>query len=255
MSESIRPGKVLFALAAVVIVLGGMKVASGVLVPALLALFIAIVCTEPMHWMIERGLPRALAILIVLILLLAISSTLPFVVSGSYFQFMEKLPLYESRTEKLVAQVTAFAAGYGYEITLESLRAVLDTEEIVGWVQALLAALGGILSRYVLIMLLVIFILVDFPKSLDEGHTTAGIIIRTVQHYFAIKTYNPFIPYPILAGYFILFTLLAFRFSGVEEKAVTEYMSKMSMVHYLIIVAASLRSARNGAIAGRAAAK
>ncbi|MBW3011229.1 hypothetical protein KY326_03355, partial [Candidatus Woesearchaeota archaeon] len=47
-------------------------------------------------------------------------------------------------------------------------------------------------------------------------------------------------PWFVVMFIFILFTLLAFRFSGVEEKAVTEYMSKMSMVHYLIIVAVIL---------------
>jgi predicted PurR-regulated permease PerM len=193
MTESIRPEKVLFAIAAIVIVLGGMKAASGVLVPALLALFVAIVCTEPMHWMVERGLPRALAILIVVILLLAISSTLPFVISGSYVQFTDNLPAYEVQADKVLVQATAILAGWGYELSLESLRAVFDTEEIFGWVQTLLAALGGILSRYVLIMLLVIFILVDFPRSLNETHSTAGRLIRTVQHYFAIKTFTSFL--------------------------------------------------------------
>lgn len=203
MTETIRPERVLIALAALVIVLGGMKVASGVLVPALLALFVAIVCTEPMHWMVERGLPRPLAILIVVILLLAISSTLPFVVSGSYVQFTEKLPLYEDRLDKLMVQLTALLADWGYQLDLASLRTIFGTGEIFGWVQSLLAALGGILSRYVLIMLLVIFILVDFPRSLNEGESTAGRLIRTVQHYFAIKTFTSF-----LTGFLITIWLM-----------------------------------------------
>ena len=45
MNKSIRPEKVLYVMAALAIVLGAMKMAAGVLVPGLLALFIAIVCT------------------------------------------------------------------------------------------------------------------------------------------------------------------------------------------------------------------
>ena len=39
-----------------------------------------------------------------------------------------------------------------------------DPAAALGYVQVVLAALGGILSRYFLIMLLVIFILVDVPR-------------------------------------------------------------------------------------------
>ena len=49
MQNSVKPEKLLFMIAAIAIVLGAMRVASGVLVPGLLALFIAIVCTEPMY--------------------------------------------------------------------------------------------------------------------------------------------------------------------------------------------------------------
>ena len=188
MQNSVKPEKLLFMIAAIAIVLGAMRVASGVLVPGLLALFIAIVCTEPMYWLTEKGLPRWLAILLVVIVLLGVSSTIPLVVSGSIVQFNQQLPIYQERLDELMLQSSVWLQQFGY--TAESLQTIFDPSALLGYVQLVLGALGGILSSYLLIMLLVIFILVDVPRSLAAGASTSGQIIRTVQHYFAIKTFT-----------------------------------------------------------------
>ena len=202
MSDLSRPERILFALAAIAVVAGAMKVASGLLVPALLAMFIAIVCTEPMYWMIEKGLPRSLAIILVVIMLLAISSIVPLVISGSYVQFTRELPVYQERADRLLEQAVIWVNQYGYD--LDSLRTIFDPAEALGYVQVVLAALGGILSRYLLIMLLVIFILVDVPRALNNRNTTAGEIIRTVQRYFAIKTFTSMLTGGLVAIWLIL---------------------------------------------------
>ncbi len=223
MSDASRPERILYALAAIAIVAGALKAASGVLVPALLALFIAIVCTEPMYWMIRQGLPRWLAIVVVVFLLLGLSSLMPVVISGSFVQFSQELPVYQERLDILLVQSAEWMSDYGYDA--ESLRAIFDPAAALGYVQVILAALGGILSRYLLIMLLVIFILVDMPQSLGTGTRATNEIIRTVQHYFAIKAFTSFVtglviaiwliildvPYPWLWGF------LAFLFNFVPN--------------------------------------
>ncbi|MFV2053463.1 ABC transporter permease [Aliiroseovarius sp. YM-037] len=42
--------------------------------------------------------------------------------------------------------------------------------------------------------------------------------------YFADKTFNPFVPYPILAGYFILLTLLVITFYGMINKYLNRHL-------------------------------
>ncbi|HCC43039.1 MAG TPA: hypothetical protein DEQ32_01495 [Gammaproteobacteria bacterium] len=202
MQNSVKPEKLLFMIAAIAIVLGAMRVASGVLVPGLLALFIAIVCTEPMYWLTEKGLPRWLAILLVVIVLLGVSSTIPLVVSGSIVQFNQQLPIYQERLDELMFQSSGWLQQFGY--TAESLQTIFDPSALLGYVQLVLGALGGILSSYLLIMLLVIFILVDVPRSLAAGASTSGQIIRTVQHYFAIKTFTSLLTGVIISVWCIL---------------------------------------------------
>ena len=187
MSELSKPERVLYALVAVALILGAMKAAAGFLVPALLALFIAIVCAQPMYWMTEKGLPRWLAILLVVVILLIISSTFPLVISGSFLEFSQQLPFYEEKAEILIKQSTTWLNDFGFG---EMLPTLFDPAEALSYIQRFIAAMGGIVSRYFLILLLVIFILVDVPRSLNKGNSAAGQITRTIQHYFAIKTFT-----------------------------------------------------------------
>ena len=45
-------------------------------------------------------------------------------------------------------------------------------------------------------------------------------------NYFADKTFNPFIPYPILAGYFILLTLILIGLFGIANKKLNIHLPK-----------------------------
>ncbi|MGR3609990.1 MAG: amino acid ABC transporter permease, partial [Sulfitobacter sp.] len=42
--------------------------------------------------------------------------------------------------------------------------------------------------------------------------------------YFADKTFNPFVPYPILAGYFILLTLVIIGIFGVINRRLNRHL-------------------------------
>ena len=100
--------------------MGGMKAASGLLVPGLLALFIAIVCTEPMYWMIERGIPKWVAILVVLIGLIGLSSLVPLVITGSYVQFIQELPAYQERADLLFEQSSLNSSRMSFRVPAEA---------------------------------------------------------------------------------------------------------------------------------------
>ena len=58
-------GSVLFGAACFVIVVAGMRAAEAMLVPFLLSLFIAVLCSPPLVWLKERGVPNGLAILVI----------------------------------------------------------------------------------------------------------------------------------------------------------------------------------------------
>jgi AI-2 transport protein TqsA len=48
----------LVILACFIIVVAGMKAASSVMVPFFLAVFIAVICTPPLFWLLRKGVPK-----------------------------------------------------------------------------------------------------------------------------------------------------------------------------------------------------
>jgi AI-2 transport protein TqsA len=114
--------------------------------------------------------------------------------------------MYQVRADQLFLQTEAWLAGYGYDVN--GLRTIFDPTAALGYVQFALTALGSLVSLYFLIMLLVIFLLIDVPKSLHEGTSASGQIIRTIQHYFAIKSFTS-----LLTGCVIAIWLMA---TGIE---------------------------------------
>jgi len=57
-----------------------------------------------------------------------------------------------------------------------------------------------------------------FPASQQRGDALY------YASYFADKTFNPFIPYPILAGYFILLTLVVIGLFGLINRRLNRHL-------------------------------
>ncbi len=49
------PLNLMLTLASLVIIVGGMRAGADLLIPILLSLFIAVICTSPVHWLHERA--------------------------------------------------------------------------------------------------------------------------------------------------------------------------------------------------------
>ena len=77
MSDPPRPrlgARTLVIGAAVVIVLAGLKAAQSLIIPFLLALFLAIICTPAVSWLAKRKVPVGLAVILIVIVLLGMFS-------------------------------------------------------------------------------------------------------------------------------------------------------------------------------------
>jgi uncharacterized membrane protein len=74
--------QVLLGAACFVVVVAGMKAASSLLVPFLLAIFIAVICLPPMSWMQKKGIPAGLAILLIVVAIFGLFTLLGTFVGG-----------------------------------------------------------------------------------------------------------------------------------------------------------------------------
>ena len=160
MAEQKR-SNLLLNLAAVVIVLAGIKLSGPVVVPLLISLFIAMIAAPPVFWLEKRRVPAVIAVLGVVGVIVSFATLIGMVVAGSIDDFLAALPGYQARFRGELAGVVPVAQTLGIPVDLKTLQELIDPGAAMGLVSNLLSGLGGVLTNSFLILLLVIFILLE----------------------------------------------------------------------------------------------
>lgn len=184
--------------ASFVIVIAGMRAAETLLVPFLLSLFIAIICSPPLVWMKNRGVPGGLSIGIIVLVVVFVGVLIGAVVGSSVNDFRGDLPQYEERMGGLLIKLQAFLDARGLDLSAGMLRENFNPSVILSFAGNTLASFGNMMTNAFLILLTVIFILAEevrfsekmkfandgAVKSLDSMHR----FTKSVNQYMALKT-------------------------------------------------------------------
>jgi predicted PurR-regulated permease PerM len=174
-----------------------LSAAKVILVPFLLAEFIAIIGAPPMFWLQRRGLPTWLALLIVILAVLLAGLLLAGLVGTSVSDFSRNLPSYESKIQEQADLVVGWLAKVGVRLSREAMADVFNPGAAMKLVATLLNALGNVLANGFLVLMTVIFMLLEassLPGKLrlilgaDSSLADFDRFIQNVQHYMAIKT-------------------------------------------------------------------
>ena len=92
-----QPSRVILLLAAVVIIIAGMKIAAPLLVPFLLSIFIAVISLPAMNSLQKYGLGAGLSLIIVILAVLTAGFLLSLLIGSSIDDFSRSLPDYQQR--------------------------------------------------------------------------------------------------------------------------------------------------------------
>ena len=221
--------------AAFVIVVAGMRAAGTLVVPFLLAVFIAILCTPLLFWLQRKGVPNALAVICVLVLIMFMSVILGTVVGSSVNDFAKSLPLYQARLNEKTAAVVSWAHRFDIDVSEQLIRGYFDPGKAMKMAGRLLTGVSGVLTNAFMIMLTVIFILLEasgFPKKLAsalknpaESRARLAAVTGSINRYLAIKTFFSLITGTALClwlvvlgvDYPVLWGLLAFMLNYVPN--------------------------------------
>lgn len=190
---------VLLGLAAVVVIVAGMKAASSLFVPFLLAGFISLLCAPVLFWLRDRGLPTPIALIVVLLGLLGIGAALGGLLGTSINEFTRSLPAYQARFGAVVQSVSTTLSDWGLDLGASTKEAnPFDPQAALGLVGNLAGNLGTLLNNAFLLFLTVCFILLEassFPDKVREafGESEAvshrmNEIGESIRRYLGIKT-------------------------------------------------------------------
>ena len=188
----------LLTAAAFVVVVAGMRAAESIVVPFLLSVFIAIISAPPLFWLEHKGLPRWLALLIVIAVIIAVGIGVTTLVGNSIREFSRDLPEYRARINAQVLPIVEWLRAKGMAIPAGEYMSYFEPGAAVQLVADLLNGFGRVLGNAFLIFLTVVFILFEtasFPRKFravaddpDHALDRFAVFRENVKRYLVIKT-------------------------------------------------------------------
>ena len=191
------PTNALLIAAAFVVIVAGLKAAEDVVVPFLLAVFIATTAATPVFWLHRRRVPTGFAIAAVALTLIVVLVGVGALVAESARAFLAQLPFYQERMLELAGGIFDAMRSLGIDLSGVPVLETFDPAAVFAMAGNTLLGFGSVLSNGFLILLTVIFILAEassFPKKLrDVLSDPADLpyferVADNVNRYFAIKT-------------------------------------------------------------------
>lgn len=188
----------LLKLATLVVILAGIKAASGIMVPFLLAIFLSIVLNPLVTFLLRRGVRRGLAITLVMMGVLVCIGLLVALVAGSVNEFSDIYPELRTQMEQKLGIIQHFAATFNINISTDRLAERLDPNAIMNMATIVLSQFSGAMTNTVLLLMTVVFMLFEvhhLPYKLrfalvNPKIRIAGLhkALKGVTHYLALKT-------------------------------------------------------------------
>jgi predicted PurR-regulated permease PerM len=209
-------------LAAVVVIVAGVRAAQPILVPFLLSAFLAFLLGPPLFWLQARGMSPVLAFLTVLLGLLVLGAFLVGLIGSAIEDFSRALPGVQERLsqEILIHEPLLERLGIDSQQALDGTS--LDAGAAMRLAGRFASGLGGLLSNAFLIFVTTSFLLFEatsFPTKLrlisgDATGTTerTAEIVEAVRSYLVIKSLTSI---ATAVGVFLLLTALGVRFAVV----------------------------------------
>ena len=186
-------------MAAVVVVIYGMQMMSVLLVPFLIAAFLALITVKPMLWLQSHRVPSIIAALIIVTMLMLVLATVGAILGTSIAEFTAALPTYQARLDRIIDGIFAFVVrNFNVDESIESMSDMIDPGFAMGLVAGLLNSLREVLTNTFLIVFTMIFILLEagtaktkfeaaFGRSADTLDNVRDFM-QNLGRYLGIKT-------------------------------------------------------------------
>jgi predicted PurR-regulated permease PerM len=191
-------GSPLVKIAALIIIFGGAIYAKSIITPFLLAVFISIICEQPISWLEKRRMPRWLALIIVIFGLIFLFSGFGFLIGDTVSSFSGNLSQYESTLKSISDSFIQFLNDKGIKIPQDQIFNLVQPAKILEFTAGALNKLINMMGNTFLIFLIILFTLMEIgsfsvkAKAIligsDKSISYFSTILQNIRHYLGIKT-------------------------------------------------------------------
>ena len=200
LSDSIQSrGSAVISFAAVIVIVYGLQMAKVVLVPFLIAAFLALITVRPMLWMQRHRVPAILGALIIVCAMMLVLFLVGAIVGTSVAEFTAALPSYQQRLDVIVQGILKFVAEtLNSDESLQSLSDMIDPGWAMGLAASILNGLKDVLTNIFLIFFTIIFMLLEASTVETKVEAAFGrsrhsreaprVFLSNLGRYLGIKT-------------------------------------------------------------------
>ena len=196
--ETSTPGRVLLPAACFVVVVWGLWASQEIVVPFLLSIFVAVLSAPPLFWLKRKGLPSWAALVVVLLSVVIAGILLGTVIGSSASGFREKSAGYGTEIQEKLDMLYSVFESMGWEKPDDVIGEHLNPARLMGFLASSLKALTDVLTKALLILITVLFILLEaatfsgkLQAAFGGGRKTLGPFeefLKSVNRYLVIKT-------------------------------------------------------------------
>ncbi|MEC9415611.1 MAG: AI-2E family transporter [Pseudomonadota bacterium] len=191
--------RILLSLTALFIIIYSLQAAAPLLIPFLLAIFLALITLKPMFWLQSKKIPGIFSAFIIVAVIMLLLLFIASILGTSIVDFTNALPSYQARLDLILEVLLESISNYisGDQSKFE-LNEIIDPGWIMGLAASLLNALRDVLTNTFLIMFTMIFILLEassFEVKLlaafnrkSDSFERQKIFIGNLGRYLGIKT-------------------------------------------------------------------
>ena len=194
-----KKGSTLVSFAAVIVVIYGMQLAKVLLVPFLIAAFLALITVRPMLWLQQRRVPSFLAALIIVFSMMFLLAIVGAILGSSIGDFTAALPGYQERLDVIKDGVIDFAIRhFNFDKSMENVGDMIDPGWAMGLVALILNSLKDVLTNAFLIIFTMIFMLLEVSSVGTKVEAAFGrsaesmqgprVFLQNLGRYLGIKT-------------------------------------------------------------------
>ncbi|MGM9997282.1 AI-2E family transporter [Campylobacter lanienae] len=205
----------LVEVASFVIIIGGLSLASSIVVPFLLAVFIAIIVYPILEMMSKIHINRFFAFIILIGICGSGLWFLGNVIAGAIVKFSTDLPLYKAKIDIFIDNLIIYAKDQADIDISNNLLSFINLDKLIITTSNLLLQTGSLVTQSFLVFLLLAFILFEsqiFKQKVEyfaikdpSALHIANTFISNLKRYLAIKTISSIATGVIVWGFLILF--------------------------------------------------
>lgn len=153
--------KTVLILAGFVVVVAGLKLGAPLLVPLLAAGFITVLSLPVVRWLVERKVPRVIAIAAAVLLNLAVFAGIATLIGGTLNDFYSQVPQYQARLTALAEDGARWLDAHGAHVDVARIGQMSESAGLMTLVAELFQSVASLLSKAFLVSLLVLFMLFE----------------------------------------------------------------------------------------------